>query len=202
MVAGLHHCDICLVRTQIWFQSKVWASQEGIHFTPLHWGPTAPTLPDMFYKGSVTSIFRAERKQVKSVSVNIGSDFTCTNPLHFGGKKIIVLSYSDTCTQLFSAATSSTCISVEDLRWTHSHTNQSFSAATFSVVWHFLAHRSAARLYHVDEWRNLCMCVMRYETGRYSLWYCNELLANGLVVVLCIPPHVWSLWALSMYLPC
>lgn len=86
MVAGLHHCDICLVRTQIWFQSKVWASREGIHFTPLHWGPTAQTLPDMFYKSSVTSIFRAERKQVKSVSVNIGSDFTCTNPLHFGGK--------------------------------------------------------------------------------------------------------------------
>lgn len=86
MVAGLHHCDICLVRTQIWFQSKVWASQEGIYFTPLHWGPTAQTLPDMFYKSSITSIFRAERKQVKSVSVNVGSDFTCTNPLHFGGK--------------------------------------------------------------------------------------------------------------------
>lgn len=62
MVAGLHHCDICPVRTQIWFQSEVWASQEGIHFTPLHQGPAAQTLPDMFYKSSITSFFGAEKE--------------------------------------------------------------------------------------------------------------------------------------------
>lgn len=133
----LHHCDICPVSTQIWFQSEAWASREGIHFTPLHRGPAAQTLPDMFYKSSITSFFffcrSWKRKRVQSVSVNIGSDFTCTGPLHSGGKKkkIIVLSCPDTCAQLFSAATSSKCILVEDLGWTQSHTNQSFSAPTF-----------------------------------------------------------------------
>lgn len=33
----------------------------------------------MFYKSSIASFLGAERKQVESVSVNIGSDFTCTS---------------------------------------------------------------------------------------------------------------------------
>lgn len=135
----------------------------------------------MFYKSSITSSFGAERKQVESVSVNIGSDFTCTSPLHFGGKKkIIVLSCPDTCTQLFSAATSSKCILAEDLGWTHSHTNQSFSAATFFF---FKLIPRLPRLSPFDERLHISLCVLGFSTRGYSPCNCRVPLSDQLFFV-------------------
>lgn len=123
--------------------------------------------------------------------MNIGSDFTCTGPLHFSvEKKIIVLSCPDTCTQLFSAATSSKCILVEDLGWTHRHTNQSFSAPTFLLIPRsFLAHRSAS----VSVWwtaAHLHVCPGRFNEREFTVQL--RCAANRSVIVLWIPKIVLS----------
>lgn len=75
------------------------------------------------------SIFRVRRKHIKSVSVNRGSDFTSTSPLDFIGKRQFCPALAHAhkwLAVIFSkfTPTSSSCILLENLRWTHWHTRK------------------------------------------------------------------------------
>lgn len=66
-------------------------------FSPLHQRP----MVDVLYKSNFLSFFffRAERKHIKSVTVNRASDSTGSGPLDLTGK-IRALPGADTCTHL------------------------------------------------------------------------------------------------------
>lgn len=100
MVEGLHHCEICLAGTQIWFQSE--SSEEVSEAFSSHLCVRDLLLNlrlTCFVKAPLCLFFRAERKHIKSVTVNRGSDFTSTSPLGLIGE-IVPLCTGDTYTQM------------------------------------------------------------------------------------------------------
>lgn len=95
MAVGLHHCEIAWWGPKSVFNLRSEEVSEAFLSHLCSRDPLQKTLPDMSYKSSLMSVFRAGRKHNKYVAANRESDFTSCGPLNYM-RKMVALSCGDT----------------------------------------------------------------------------------------------------------